>query len=108
MLVNGGLLPGSITSSIEAFAIKRSFLFNHTFKRQFKNIYRLSSAKKLLEKLKRDRELEIYKSRIFTVPNILTISRITVSPLFPWLIMNGHTKWAFGLLAYCGTSDVVC
>ncbi len=70
-------------------------------------MYRLSSAKKILEKLKQDRELEIYKSRIITVPNILTISRLAISPLFPWLIMNGHTKCAFGLLAYCGTSDIV-
>lgn len=61
----------------------------------------------MLEKFKRERELKIYKGRILTVPNLLTISRISVSPLFPFLIINGHLKSAFALLAYCGATDIV-
>ena len=109
MLVNcGGVLAGSVQFSMERFLSKRSCLVKQcSFIRQFKAIYKFNSPKKFLERLKRERELELYKSRIITIPNILTISRLTLSPLFPWLIMSGHTKCAFGLLAYCGASDIV-
>ena len=103
MLVNYTVLP----IAFEKFLIKRSFLINYNAMRQFKAIPKFHTAKKMLEKFKRERELEIYKGRILTVPNILTISRITVSPFFPWLIINGHLKSAFALLAYCGASDIV-
>lgn len=80
---------------------------SHNVLRQFKTIPKFNTARKMLEKFKRERELKIYKGRILTVPNILTISRITVSPLFPFLISNGHLISAFALLAYCGATDIV-
>lgn len=98
---------GPFPFSVGKFLCKRSCLIDHCLKRQFKTLYKFNTAKKLIERFKKDRELQLYKSRIITVPNILTISRLTISPLFPWLIMNGHTNYAFGLLAYCGTSDIV-
>lgn len=93
--------------TFEKFICKRPFLLNQNFIRHLKTIPKFHAAKKMLEKFKRDREMKIYKERILTVPNILTISRITVSPLFPWLVINGHMKSAFALLAYCGATDIV-
>jgi len=102
-----GSFTGPFPFSVGKFLCKRSCLIDHCLKRQFKTLYKFNTAKKLIDKFKKDRELELYKSRILTVPNILTISRLAISPLFPWLIMNGHTNYAFGLIVYCGTSDIV-
>lgn len=106
MIINSILLE-KIPFSLGNLISKRSCLINYNIYRQFKSVYKFDTAKKLLEKFKRERELELYKSRIITVPNVLTISRLTLSPLFPWLIMNGHPNYALGLLAYCGVSDIV-
>lgn len=103
MLVNYTLMP----IAVERFLCKRTFFMSHDVTRQFKTIPKFNTARKLLEKFNRERELKIYKGRILTIPNILTISRITVSPLFPFLIINGHLKSAFALLAYCGATDFV-
>ena len=103
MLTNYHMIP----MTVEGFLLKKSYVFVFSSLRQFKTIPKFNTAKSMLQKFKRERELEIYKGRILTVPNILTISRITVSPLFPWLIINGHLKSAFALLAYCGATDIV-
>lgn len=102
-----GSFGGHFSFSIERFVCKRSCLINHCLTRQFKTLYKLNNAKRMIEKFRNERELELYKSRILTVPNFLTVSRLTISPFFPWLLMNGHTEYAFGLLAYCASSDVV-
>lgn len=106
-MISNSLLLDRIPFALGIFVSSRSCLTNYTIKRQFKSAYKFDTAKKLLEKFKRKRELELYKSRIVTVPNVLTISRLTLSPLFPSLLMNGHTNLALGLLAYCGVSDIV-
>lgn len=103
-----GSLTGPFPFCLGKFICKRSCLMDRCIKRQFETLYKFNNARrKLIDKFKKDREMELYKSRIITIPNILTISRLTISPMFPWLLMNGYTNYAFGLLAYCGTSDIV-
>lgn len=101
------VIIGSLPFSIERFLHKQSGLINISIRRQFKTIYKFNTGKKLLEKIKRDRDFEIYKRRILTVPNFLTLSRLAISPFFPLLINSGHSNCAFGLLVYCGASDMV-
>ena len=104
MLVNYNV----IATTVEGILRKKSVLIKYgSALRQFKTLPKFNTAQKMYEKFKREREMKIYKGRILTVPNILTISRITVSPFFPWLIANGHLKSSFALLVYCGATDIV-
>lgn len=106
MIINS-ILFERIQFCVGNFITARSCVITHNTLRRFKSVYKFDMAKKLLGKFKRQRELELYKSRIITVPNVLTISRLTLSPLFPLLITNGHSNYALGLLIYCGASDIV-
>lgn len=45
--------------------------------------------------------------RIWTIPNILSTSRIAMAPLLGYLVGSGQTKAAICLLAACGASDLV-
>lgn len=44
---------------------------------------------------------------IYTIPNILTASRLAASPLIGYLILHDSHAWAFGLLVYAGLTDLV-
>jgi cardiolipin synthase len=46
-------------------------------------------------------------SRIFTIPNVLTVSRIACAPLLGHAIVSGRTSTAVCLLGYAAVSDVV-
>ena len=87
--------------------LRHSLLYNLSIERNFKLIRKSDTVRSLMEKLRKDRELKLYKSRVLTVPNILTLSRLTLSPLFPLFVFNGQFKFAFGLLAYCAATDMV-
>ena len=106
MIINVGFLR-PVSVEIHNTLLKRSILTTFPLCNESRVFYRFKAAKKMLLAFKRNRELEIYKGRIFTVPNILTVSRLVVAPVFPWLLFNGHNKCAFGLLAYCGLTDIV-
>lgn len=49
--------------------------------------------------------------RIFTIPNVLSMARLSGVPIFLWLILwpefggPGHDGWAFLILAFSGVSD---
>ena len=47
------------------------------------------------------------KDNLLTVPNALCVSRIVMSPYLAHLIIEGDYKWALGLFAYAGITDVV-
>lgn len=106
MIVNAGIRP--ISNEIRNVLLKRSFLIPLPLYSGYKAFYRLNYAKKMLLKFKRDKEFEKYKGRILTVPNLLTFSRLTVAPLFPWFLLHHQNNLAFGLLVYCGATDIVC
>lgn len=44
---------------------------------------------------------------IYTVPNILTFSRLLAAPVVGYLVLHDHHAWAVGLFAYAGITDLV-
>ncbi|MCJ1434058.1 hypothetical protein MMC27_003424 [Xylographa pallens] len=44
---------------------------------------------------------------IYTLPNILTFSRLLAAPLVGYLVVYDHHAWAVGLFAYAGITDLV-
>lgn len=48
------------------------------------------------------------KENIYTIPNVLTLSRISASPILGWSILEGNYHLASGLLVYAGLTDLVC
>ncbi|MBE6671652.1 MAG: CDP-alcohol phosphatidyltransferase family protein [Ruminococcaceae bacterium] len=47
------------------------------------------------------------KIRVFTIPNILSMFRICLIPLFIWLYINNNDREAFVILVISGLTDVV-
>lgn len=47
------------------------------------------------------------RENIYTLPNLLTLSRILACPVLGWTILNDDFYLATGLLVYAGTSDLV-
>ena len=43
--------------------------------------------------------------RVVTVPNVLSLLRLVLMPVFGWLILGGHDAWALSVLAVSGASD---
>lgn len=44
---------------------------------------------------------------IYTIPNILTVSRLLATPVIGYLILHDQHVWAAGLFAYAGISDLI-
>ncbi|KAI9841969.1 MAG: hypothetical protein M1838_003329 [Thelocarpon superellum] len=44
---------------------------------------------------------------IYTIPNILTISRLVAAPIIGYLVLHDQHAWALGLFAYAGLTDLV-
>jgi cardiolipin synthase len=44
---------------------------------------------------------------IYTIPNILTFTRLAAAPLIGYLVIHDQHAWAFGLFAYAGITDLV-
>ena len=47
------------------------------------------------------------RENIYTLPNLLTVSRILSCPILGWSILNNDFYLATGLLVYAGASDLV-
>ena len=47
------------------------------------------------------------RENIYTLPNLLTISRIAACPVVGWSILEGNFTLATALLAYAGITDLV-
>jgi cardiolipin synthase len=47
------------------------------------------------------------RENIYTLPNLLTVSRILACPILGWSILNNDFYLATGLLVYAGASDLV-
>jgi cardiolipin synthase len=45
---------------------------------------------------------------IYTIPNILTVSRIIACPVLGYAILDSNYAFATGLLVYAGLTDLVC
>lgn len=44
---------------------------------------------------------------IYTLPNLLTASRLVAAPFIGYCILHDHHTWAFGLFAYAGITDLL-
>jgi cardiolipin synthase (CMP-forming) len=44
---------------------------------------------------------------VYTLPNILTFSRLLAAPAVGYLILYDHRTWAVGLFAYAAVTDFV-
>ncbi|KAI9824977.1 MAG: hypothetical protein M1819_000775 [Sarea resinae] len=44
---------------------------------------------------------------IYTIPNILTFSRLLAAPVVGYLVLHDQHAWAVGLFAYAGITDLV-
>jgi len=44
-------------------------------------------------------------TRIWTVPNVLSMLRLVAVPVFLWLLLEHHDLWAFFVLAASGVTD---
>ncbi|KAF5875604.1 putative cdp-alcohol phosphatidyltransferase protein [Botrytis fragariae] len=62
--------------------------------------------KKPLEVLKSMESLTPHEN-IYTVPNILTFSRLIAAPICGYLVLHDQHAWAVGLFAYAGITDLV-
>jgi len=47
------------------------------------------------------------RENIYTIPNILTVSRLLAAPAIGYLVLHDSHVWAAGLFAYAGISDLV-
>lgn len=47
------------------------------------------------------------KSQILTLPNLLSLLRLLMIPVFIWLYLNGYKGWTAAVLVLSGLTDVV-
>lgn len=73
-------------------------LTNAIDSRSSETVPALSKAKQLLKKTHED---------IYTLPNILTMSRLFASPFVGYFILQDNHTWALGLLAYSAVTDLL-
>lgn len=52
--------------------------------------------------------LAILRENIYTIPNVLTVSRILACPVLGWAIVHDNFQFATALLVYAGLTDTVC
>ncbi len=44
---------------------------------------------------------------IYTIPTILTATRLVAAPIIGYLVLHDYHAWAVGLFAYAGITDLV-
>lgn len=44
---------------------------------------------------------------IYTLPNILTFTRLVAAPVIGYLVLHDQHAWAVGLFAYAGVTDLL-
>ncbi|RMY37281.1 hypothetical protein D0865_13413 [Hortaea werneckii] len=47
------------------------------------------------------------RENIYNLPNFLTVSRLIAAPVTAYFLVHNHYKWALGLFAYAGFTDLV-
>ncbi|EFY91943.1 phosphatidyl synthase [Metarhizium acridum CQMa 102] len=50
---------------------------------------------------------EVIHEDIYTVPNVLTITRLIAAPVVGYLVLHDSHAWAVGLFAYAGITDLL-
>jgi len=60
------------------------------------------------ERPQKSTTLKELRENIYTLPNLLTVSRIFACPILGWSILQNDYHLATGLLVYAGLTDLVC
>ena len=47
------------------------------------------------------------RENIYNLPNFLTVSRLIAAPVTAYLLLHDYHRWALGLFAYAGFTDLV-
>lgn len=47
------------------------------------------------------------REKIYNIPNFLTATRLFAAPVIGYLVLHGQHKYALGLFAYAGITDMV-
>ena len=90
------------TFSVRLFHVQRPCLAEHSNKPQSPND---SSPARKFGKLKLP---ETIRENIYTLPNLLTVSRILACPVLGYYIVQDNFIAATSLLVYAGLTDLVC
>jgi cardiolipin synthase len=60
------------------------------------------------EKSRRVSNLRLHaRENIYTIPNLLTFSRLAAAPVIGYLVVNGQPFWALSLVIYSGVTDLL-
>ena len=51
--------------------------------------------------------MKLTKKDILTIPNLLSMLRLLMIPIFVWLYQHGHAEWTAGVLILSGLTDIV-
>lgn len=92
MLTQGQLAPCIIRRSFFLHARSRSITFS------LQSIHRFQHTQNQKPAL---------RENIYTIPNLLTVSRIVACPALGWAILSDNYAAATGLLLYAGVTDWV-
>lgn len=67
----------------------------------------LKDIKETRDKVKEKMEEVIETENVFTIPNLLCISRIVISPFLGYLILQSNFHMALGVFVFAGISDLL-
>ncbi|XP_068215392.1 centrosomal protein of 83 kDa [Palaemon carinicauda] len=67
----------------------------------------IEDIKETKAKVKEQMDAIIERENIWTIPNLLCISRIVCSPILCNLVITGEYKWALGLFMFAGFTDLL-
>ncbi|XP_068619160.1 probable cardiolipin synthase (CMP-forming) [Battus philenor] len=72
-----------------------------------KREHMLKDLKETKAKVKEKIEEVVEKEKVLTIPNILCVARITMSPYLGYVILQDNYNLALGLLVFAGVSDLL-
>ncbi|TKA64365.1 hypothetical protein B0A49_09540 [Cryomyces minteri] len=64
-------------------------------------------SKELRTKVKESLSSLTPRENIYTLPNILTVTRLIAAPVVGYLVLHEQHVWALGLFAYAGVTDLI-
>ena len=80
----------------------------HTFRHHFSLFSPLRTDNNQKQPAQPTKPLATLRENIYTIPNLLTVSRIVACPVLGWAIVHDNFEFATALLVYAGLTDTVC
>lgn len=104
------LISHSLPSQQKAeFGLSRSrgYATDEHAKQQASDVESTPSKAPLIDRVKSNVAKLKTHENIYTLPNILTVSRLIAAPIVGYLVVKEQHAWAVGLFAYAGITDLV-